>query len=455
MDVNLLNTLTAVDAEHHLHPNTNPKQVVRDGAMVIRRGEGIRVQDEAGKNYIEGLAGLWCCSLGFSEERLIRAAEKQLRQLPYYHCFAGRVPAPTVKLSHALAQITPQPIRRFFFASSGSEANDTAIKIAWYYNNALGRPEKKRIISRLNSYHGLTIGATNLTRLKVHQLGFDVPTGGFIQADCPHYYRYGEKGESEEQFSERLAVNLEKTILANGPETIAAFFAEPVQGAGGILVPPATYFDRIQPILKKYDILLIVDEVICGFARTGQMFGSNTFGLRPDLMTMAKGLSAGYQPISAVGISDTVYEAIAELGDRNGSFGHGFTYGGHPVAAAVALETLKIYSERDIVGHVQRVAPYFQQRLRRMLEHRLAGEVRGVGLLGAIELVSDKENRTAFDPGFRVGQRVFEEARAQGLIFRAAGDSLLLCPPLIVDEGDIDEIFDILEAALAKVSAEL
>lgn len=455
MDVNLLNTLTDVDAAHHLHPNTNPKQVVRDGAMVITRGEGIRVQDENGNTYIEGLAGLWCCSLGFSEERLIRAAEEQLRQLPYYHSFVGRVPAPTAKLSYALAQITPEPIRRFFFASSGSEANDTAIKIAWYYNNALGRPRKKRIISRLNSYHGLTVGATNLTRLKAHQLGFDVPMDGFIQVECPHYYRFGEKGESEEQFAGRLAANLEKTILEEGPDTIGAFFAEPIQGAGGIIVPPATYFDRIQPILKKYDILLIVDEVICGFARTGQMFGSDTYGLKPDMMTMAKGLSAGYQPISAVGISDAVYEAIADLGDRNGSFGHGFTYGGHPVAAAVALETLKIYRERDSVGHVQQVAPHFQRRLRRMLEHGLVGEVRGVGLLGAIELVADKETRTAIDPAVRAGARIFEEAKSQGLIFRAAGDTLLLCPPLIVDERDIDQIFDIVEASLNKVSAEL
>ena len=452
MDIARLNTLMQADADHHLHPNTNPRAVVRDGAMVITGGDGIRITDENGKTYIEGLAGLWCCSLGFSEERLVRAAERQLRQLPYYHSFVGRVPAPTARLAHALAQIAPVPISRFFFASSGSEANDTAIKMAWYYNNALGRPKKKKIMSRLNSYHGLTVAAASLTYLAAHQNGFDVPLAGFVKVDCPHFYRFGRDGESEEQFVDRLAESLEDTILKEGPDTIAAFFAEPVQGAGGILVPPRGYFQRIQQILRKYDILFIVDEVICGFGRTGRMFGSDTFDLKPDLMTMAKGLSAGYQPISAVGMSEAVYEAIADLGNANGTFGHGFTYGGHPVAAAVALETLDIYRERDIVGHVQSVSPHFQNRLQAFRDHDLVGEVRGVGLLGAIELVADKASGEGFDPALGIGNKVLAGAAARGLLFRAAGNTLLFCPPLIVSTADIDDIFDIVTLALDDVA---
>lgn len=455
MDADKLNTLVQADADHHLHPNTNPRAVVAEGAMVVTRGDGIRITDEQGKSYIEGLAGLWCCSLGFSEERLARAAAQQMRTLPYYHSFVGRVPEPTARLAHALAQVTPDPITRFFFASSGSEANDTAIKMAWYYNNALGRPHKKKIISRLNSYHGLTLATASLTRLKAHQNGFDVPQEGFIQTDCPHFPSFALEGENEEQFVDRLATNLERTILEEGPDTIAAFFAEPVQGAGGIIVPPRGYFERIQPILRKYDILFVVDEVICGFGRTGRMFGSDTFGLVPDIMTMAKGLSAGYQPISAVGLSDEVYQAIADLGDANGSFGHGFTYGGHPVATAVSLETLRIYQERDIVGHVQSVSPHFQQRLAGFLEHDMVGEVRGVGLLGAIDLVADKGRNKGFDPSLAVGNLVLAKAMSRGLLFRAAANTLLFCPPLIVSESDIDQIFDIVAEALGEVREDL
>lgn len=455
MNIDRLNTLSSIDADHHLHPNTNPRGVVRDGATVMTSGEGIRVVDESGKSYIEGLAGLWCCSLGFSEERLIQAAERQMRQLPYYHSFVGRVPAPTARLAHALAQITPDGINRFFFASSGSEANDTIIKMAWYYNNALGRPAKKKIISRRNSYHGLTLAASSLTRLRAHQLGFDVPLGGYLEVECPHYYRFAKEGESEEQFSLRLAAELEETILKEGPETIAAFFAEPIQGAGGILIPPKDYFQHVQKILKKYDILFVVDEVICGFCRTGRMFGSDTFDLKPDLMTMAKGLSAGYQPISAVGMTDEVYNAIADLGDKNGSFGHGFTYGGHPVASAVALETLNIYRERDIEGHVQSVAPTFQTRLKALEDRPYVGEIRGLGLLGAIELVADKTTRAHFSPEMGVGASVFASLKERGLLLRAAGDTLLLCPPLIVSEKDINEIFDIVEQGLDQMEARL
>ena len=452
MDVTRLNSLSMLDARHHLHGNTNPRTVTENGAMVVTGGSGIRIVDEDGKHYIEGLAGLWCAALGFDEERLVIAAEKQMREMPYYHSFLGRAPVPTIKLADALSKITPAGINRFFFACSGSEAIDSAIKMVWYYNNAKGRPQKKKIISRLNSYHGVTVAGASMTRLKINQEGFDLPIDGFIQVPCPHYYRFGRDGETEAEFSMRLAEELETTILEEGPETIAAFFAEPVQGAGGVILPSQGYFDLIQPILKKYDILFVVDEVICGFCRTGNMFGADTYNLKPDLMTMAKGLSAGYQPISAVGISDEVFEGISKLGDEKGAFGHGFTFGGHPVSAAVALEALNIYQERDMVGHVQAVSQTFQRRLHALADHPLVGETRGVGLLGAIEMVADKSSKEKFEPALNMGTQVFEETKKNGLLFRAAGDTLLLCPPLIVMDADVNEIFDILENALNTVA---
>ncbi|MCC2095745.1 MAG: aminotransferase class III-fold pyridoxal phosphate-dependent enzyme, partial [Hyphomicrobiales bacterium] len=290
LEIEQYNSLSRLDAQHHLHPNTNPIQVAENGAMIVTSGEGIRVRDEDGKSYIEGLAGLWCASLGFSEERLVEAAERQLRELPYYHSFFGRAPVPTAKLAEFLSRITPNSLTKFFFACSGSEAIDSAIKMVWYYNNAIGRPQKKKIISRLNSYHGVTVAGASMTRIRINQEGFDLPIERFVQVDCPHYYRFAMDGEAEEEFSARMADRLEQTILEEGPDTIAAFFAEPIQGAGGIILPSKGYFDLIQPILKKYDILFVVDEVICGFGRTGEMFGSETYNLRPDLMTMAKGL---------------------------------------------------------------------------------------------------------------------------------------------------------------------
>ena len=455
MEIEQYNSLSRLDAQHHLHPNTNPIQVAENGAMIVTSGEGIRVRDEDGKSYIEGLAGLWCASLGFSEERLVEAAERQLRELPYYHSFFGRAPVPTAKLGEFLSRITPDSLTKFFFACSGSEAIDSAIKMVWYYNNAIGRPQKKKIISRLNSYHGVTVAGASMTRIRINQEGFDLPIERFVQVDCPHYYRFAMDGEAEEEFSARMADRLEQTILEEGPDTIAAFFAEPIQGAGGIILPSKGYFDLIQPILKKYDILFVVDEVICGFGRTGEMFGSETYNLRPDLMTMAKGLSAGYQPISAVGLSEEVYRGIASLGGEKGAFGHGFTYGGHPVAAAVALETQKIYQERKIVSYVQTISPKFQGRLRALQEHPLGGEARGVGLIGALELVANKATKERFDPSLGVGAKVFEETKRNGLLFRNAGDQLLFCPPLIITEDEIDEMFDILGNALDTVAGRL
>lgn len=423
--------------------------------MIIRAGDGIYVTDEDGKKYIEGLAGLWCASLGFNEPRLVEAATRQMQDLPYYHSFFGRATEPTAKLASKLAEVTPEGINKFFFACSGSEAVDTAIKIIWYLNNARGRKKKKKIISRQNSYHGVTVAGASLTRIPINQDGFDLPIDRFLEVGGSHFYLHGNQGESEQEFVARRAAEFEQLILEEGPDTIAAFFAEPVQGSGGVRPPAKGYFEAIQPILKKYDILFVVDEVICGFGRTGNWFGSDTYKLKPDMMLMAKGLSAAFQPISAVGITDTIFEGITELGSQKGAFGHGFTYGGHPVAAAVALETQCIYQERDIVGHVRDVSPVFQDRLAALGKNEIVGDTRGVGLLGAVELVADKSSKEKFPPNLKLGERVFDEAKANGLLFRHAADMLLFSPPLIITEAEVVAMFDILDTALTVVASQL
>ena len=337
--------------------------------------------------------------------------------------------------------MAPAGMARVLFANSGSEANDTAIKLAWYVNNALGRPQKKKIISRQRAYHGVTIASGSLTGLAFAHTDFDLPIARILHTDCPYYYRGAQQGESEEAFAARLAANLEQLILREGPDTVAAFFAEPVMGAGGVIVPPATYFDRVQPILKKYDILFVVDEVICGFGRTGHMFGSQTFNLQPDIMTLAKALSAGYVPISANLVSGKLYEILLAQSDKLGIFGHGYTYSSHPVPAAVALETLKIYDELDIVAQVRRVGPRMQAGIRSFADHPLIGEARGIGLIGAVEIVRDKATKQSFDPKAGVAAFLVRRAQHHGAILRnMPGDIVAFSPPLIISEAEIDEM---------------
>jgi 4-aminobutyrate---pyruvate transaminase len=434
------NSASSRDKAYYLHPYTNLKTHEDVGPLVIERGEGVHVFDDSGKAYIEGMAGLWCTSLGFGEERLVEAAARQMRKLPFYHAFTHKAHDPGIDLAEALINIAPVPMSKVFFTNSGSEANDTVVKLVWYYNNALGRPKKKKIIARQKGYHGVTVASASLTGLPHLHRDFDLPIAGILHTDCPHFYRYGEEGETEEDFATRLADQLEQLILAEGPDTIAAFIAEPVMGAGGVIVPPATYFDKIQPVLKRYDILFIADEVICGFGRTGSMFGSLTYNLQPDIITVAKALSSAYIPIAAVMISEPIYQAMVRQSEKIGTFGHGYTYSGHPVAAAVALETLKIYQERDIVGHVRAVAPHLQDGLRRFAGHPLVGEVRGIGLIAGVEIVADKESRTPFDPKLAIGGHVARFAQEHGLIVRAMGDSIGFSPPLIIAPAELNEL---------------
>jgi 4-aminobutyrate--pyruvate transaminase len=331
---------------------------------------------------------------------------------------------------------------KVFFANSGSEANDTAIKILWYIANAAGTPKRKKILSREKAYHGVTIAAASLTKLPANQRDFDLPIFPVAYAETPHFYRGGLPGESEEQYSTRLAENLEKLILAEDPETIVAMFAEPVMGAGGAIVPPTGYFPKIQAVLRKYGILLVADEVICGFGRTGNMWGSQTYGIEPDILTCAKALSSAYLPISAVLISEPVYAAMQSNSAKIGTFGHGYTYSAHPVPAAVAVETLAIYEERDMVGHVRRMAPIFQAALEALADAPIVGEAKGVGLIGGLQLVKDKASKTMFEPSQAVAPLIAKACEANGLMVRALFDNrLAVCPPLIIDEAGIDELF--------------
>lgn len=436
------------DVASLIHPYTNLARHPEAGPVVMTRGDGVYVEDEHGRRYIEGMSGLWCASLGFSEKRLVEAATRQMETLPYYHLFNHRSVEPSIELAERLLDIAPAGLGKVLFANSGSEANDQAIKLVWYYNNARGRPEKKKIISRWRGYHGVTIASGSLTGLPANHADFDLPIANILHTDMPSHFHNAKPGESVADFTRRMVDNLEQLILSEGPDTIAAFIAEPVCGSGGVIVPPEGYFAGIQAVLRKYDILFIADEVICGFGRTGNMFGCDTYDLKPDIMTVAKALSASYLPISATIVSDDIHEAMMEQSRKHGGFAHGVTYSGHPVCAAVAVETLKIYEDRNIIGHVQEVSTRFLERLHALAERPYIGEARGVGLIGAVELVTDKASRTPFAPALGIGPGIQAKAMENGVIVRALRDVIAFCPPLIIDRQQIDMMFDGVEKAL-------
>lgn len=445
------NSLHARDIASLVHQQTDLDHFDREGGILIDRGEGCRVWDTDGREYIEAMAGLWCASLGFSERRLADAAHKQMLKLPYYHTFFAKGHEPAVELAERLLDIAPPGMARVLFQCSGSESNDAAIKLAWQYWAVRGQPERRKFIGRVRGYHGNTVATVSLSGQPHMYAGFGLPLPGFVHADNPNYYRFSHDGETEEAFSDRMAANLENLIQREGPETIAAFFGEPVQGGGGAITPPRGYWERIQAVLKRHDILFVADEVICGFGRTGSMWGSQTYDLAPDMISCAKQLSAAYQPISALLISGRIHEALVEASRRNGTFGHGFTYGGHPVACAVALETLKIYEERDIVSHVRDVAPVFLAGLAALKDHPLVGDARGVGLIAGVELMADKAARKPFDPSQKIGLRVQTACEREGLIVRAIGDRIAFTPPLIITRDDATAICERFGRALDAV----
>jgi 4-aminobutyrate--pyruvate transaminase len=434
-------TLGEADLAHAFHPQTNLAAHANTGPFVIARGEGIFVEDEDGRRYLDGMAGLWCTGLGYSEPRLVEAARRQLETLPYCQSFAGRAHEPGIRLAEELAAIGPAGLTRAFFASSGSEANDTAIKLAWYYWVARGAPGRTTILTRKRAYHGVTIASASLTGLPMMHGGFHLPRPFAHHLTAPHFVQKALEGETETQFTARLATELEETIDRLGADTIAAMIAEPVIGAGGVILPPEGYFQAIQPILRRHGILLIADEVITGLGRLSSMWGSQHYGIRPDILTCAKMLTSAYQPLSAVLVSEDVYGPIAAESGRRGSFGHGFTYSAHPVACAVAREVLALYTERDILGHVRALAPHFQRRLALLGQSPSVREARGAGLIGGLEMREPKD-----------AARLEAAARAEGLLVRAVGgDTIAFCPPLIITEAEIDDLFDRAARALAAL----
>lgn len=448
------NSLHVSDMAHSMHPYTNMRAHEEEGPMIMVKGDGARVYDSEGKEYIEGMAGLWSVAVGFSEKRLRDAATAQLDALPYYHSFAQKANQPAILLAEKLADMAPAHLNRVFFTNSGSEANDTVIKMVWFMNNALGRPEKKKFLARNKAYHGITIASGSLTGLSGNHKDFDLPAIPVTHLTCPHYWREGQEGESEADFTARLLRELEDTILAEGPDTIAAFIGEPVMGAGGVIIPPEGYWPGVAEICKKYDILLIADEVINGFGRLGTRFGIERFGFAPDMLVLSKQLTSSYMPLAAILVSDAVYGAIADHTATLGTFGHGYTATGHPVSCAVGLENLAIIEEKGLIDHAARLEPHFIAGFQSFRDHPLVGEVRAIGLIGGIE-IADKVTKEPFGKSGAVAARVSKAAAAHGLICRNVYNTIALCPPLIITEDDLTQIFDRLRAALDHVHNEM
>ena len=442
------NSIEARDIAYQMHPNVNLRTYEKSGGLVIESGDGIYVTDNNGKRYIEGLAGLWSVAVGFGEKRLSEVAKAQMDKLPYYHTFAYKTHGPSIELAEMLIKLAPVPMSKVHFTSSGSEANDLAAKMVWYRSNALGKPDKKKIIGRIYGYHGVTIAAGSITGLPRNHQSFDLPIDRMVHTSCPSYVHFGKDGESEADFTKRMLGDLEDLIQREGPDTIAAFWGEPVMGAGGVLVPPAGYWEGVQEILRKHDILLVADEVICGFGRTGKMFACQTYDIKPDVLVVSKQISSSYMPLSAILMNDAFYQPIADESNKIGSFGHGFTAAGHPVATAVGLENLKIIQERDLVGNAAQLEEKFLGRLKELAQHSVAHSSRGVGLLGALEIKPWADGKPG-DAALAVAAALQDE----GVICRAVMEAVCFCPPLIITAEQIDDMFDALGRALDTVAA--
>lgn len=436
---------------YQVMPFADPVATNVSPPKVMASGEGCRVVDEDGNSYLEMVAGLWCAGLGFTNEAVTTAVTEQMRRLGFYHGFMGKASRPPLDLAERLVRMAPAPLARVLFANSGSEAVDTAIKLVAYYNNARGRPRKKKIIAREHAYHGSGVTSAALTGMEYCHHGFDLPADRVCRTGSPHYHRFGESGESEQEFARRRARELEELILVEGPDTVGAFIGEPVQGSGGVIIPPADYWQEIRKVLDRHDVLLIADEVICGFHRTGAVFGSDTYGIRPDMMVLAKQLSGGFVPISALLISAGIHEHVARAAHDYGTLGYGFTYSGHPVAAAAALATLDEYERRDIPARVNRLGGVLREELASMATLPGVGEVRSVGLLGAVEMdeqaCSQRLARSAAD----TAAAIVREAERNGVIFRAADRSIAVCPPMIIDEAELAQMGTTLRAAIHTV----
>ncbi|ANQ14479.1 aminotransferase [Vibrio natriegens NBRC 15636 = ATCC 14048 = DSM 759] len=446
--------LEAKDIDYVLHCHTNHNKHREVGPILIERGEGVFVYDNHGKKYLEGMSGMWCSGLGFSEKRLGEAAKKQYDILPFYHTFVHRSTGPTIELAAKLVEMAPVPMSKAFFTASGSEAIDSVVKLLWHRSNAMGETKRKKILARDRAYHGATIASNNLTGLDANHWGHDLIMP-VVRLTCPHFYHQGKPGESEVEFATRLAEELEAKILEEGPETICCFIGEPIMGGGGVIVPPATYWEKIQAVLNKYDILFVADEVICGFGRTGNMFGTQTCGLKPDVLVYSKQLTSGYIPFAAFVMNERTLKPIYDASEKYGGMWHGFTTSGHPVACALSLENIRIIEEENLVENASLMGERLRAGFKKYLEHPLVGEVRGVGLLAAVELVTNKQTKTALEQVGQLGAMVAEKMREHGVITRPTDDAILLSPPMIINAEEIDMIIDALGTALDEVLGEL
>jgi putrescine aminotransferase len=441
--------LQRLDSAHYLHPFTDFKKLSEEGSRIITRAEGIYLWDSEGKRYLDAMAGLWCVNVGYGREEIADAVNAQIRELPYYNSFFKTAHPPAIELSRLVCSLAPDHINHVFFTSSGSEANDTVVRMVRRYWDVKGKPSKKIIVSRHNAYHGSTMAAASLGGMKpMHEQG-GLPIPDIIHINQPYWFQDG--GDlTPEEFGENIADELEQTIQEVGEDNIAAFIGEPIQGAGGVIIPPSTYWPRIQDICDRHEILLVVDEVICGFGRTGKWFGSDYFNIKPDMMTIAKGLSSGYQPIGGLLVGDEVSSVLIEEG---GDFNHGFTYSGHPVAAAAAIANLNILIDEGIVDRVEsETAPYLAKRWQQLTAHPLVGEARIVGLIGALELVKDKSKRQFFDDRGKVGSLCRDICFNSGLVMRAVEDTMLLSPPLCITKNEIDELIEHVNQSLDQTA---
>jgi L-2,4-diaminobutyrate transaminase len=461
MDKQTQDQISAMDRASVLHPFTQLKDFATGKAgdpTIIETAKGIRITDATGREYIDGFAGLYCMNVGYGRTEVAEAISRQAHKLAYYHSYAAHTTDELARLSDRLVRMAPGKMSKVFYGMSGSDANETQAKLVWYYNNLRGLPKKKKIITRDRGYHGCSVVSGSMTGMSFYHDHMDLPIAGIPRTGVPHYYWGAEAGETEEQFSARRAEELEALILREGPDTVGAFIAEPVLGTGGITPPPAGYWAAIQPVLKKYDILLIADEVITGFGRTGAMFGCDKYGIEPDLITVAKGLTSAYVPLSASIVGEKVYKVLEEGADRVGAFSHGYTYSGHPIGVAAANAVLDIVEREDIPGNAQRVGSYFQKSLQETFAGLpIVGEVRGVGLMAAIEFVADPATKKRFDRSLKIGARVSKAARDLNLIARAMphGDILGFAPPLVITESEVDQIVGLAHKAVLSVMDEL
>lgn len=430
-------TLQALDNAHYLHPFSDHKALREKGARMIVRAQGVYIWDSDGNRILDGMAGLWCTNIGYGEKRLADAAQRQMIELPYYNSFFQCAHPPVVELAKEIADLAPEHMNQVFFTGSGSESNDTVLRMVRHYWTLKGQPEKFTIIGRHNGYHGSTVAGASLGGMKAMHKQGGLPIPGIHHIAQPYWF--GEGGDlTPEEFGIQAAQELEKAILEIGEDKVAAFIAEPIQGAGGVVIPPSTYWPEINRILAKYDILMVADEVICGFGRTGEWFGSQTFGIKPDFMPIAKGMTSGYIPMGGVIVSDRVADLFEEKG---GDFNHGYTYSGHPVSAAVALENLRVMKEKNLVEYVKNdIGPYLQAQWQTLADHPLVGEARGVGLVAAIELAKDKVTRSRFDESVGVGTVCRDISVENGLVMRACGDTMIISPPLVITHAEVDEL---------------